>query len=261
MDNKIGKENEEVDLRDYLKFLFSEKRLVLGVSIAAMAVAVIYNFFSPKIYEISVWLEIGKTNNGQVKLIENLSQISKKINNGIYGDFPYGTVVFNPDQTDLLQIKIGSAKPEQAKKDLEKLSEIILADHSEKIKAQKNSLENEIKRLETNVGLLKEDRKNLEALMKTAISTAISDVALLIEKGELSAIKEEIEDSYAKINALKISLSDIPETRIIKPAVISANSIKPKFSLNIILAGLTGLFLGVFIVFWRKWWNGYKNQE
>ncbi|MFA5083889.1 MAG: Wzz/FepE/Etk N-terminal domain-containing protein [Candidatus Paceibacterota bacterium] len=250
MDNKI--EKEEVDLRDYVKFLFSRKRLVLGIFLAAITAAVIYNFLSPKIYELSVWLELGKVKDESlVMLIETPSQVAKKINSGIYEEFPYNAVVFNPSLTDLIQIKIESANVEQAKIDLKRISEFVLADHNSKIGAKKDALENEIKRLEENIDLLKEEDNNLELRIKTTVS----EFDLFYLKDRLLELKSDIQNSYTKINQLKISLSDIQETKIVKPIDVSENPVEPKSLLNIILAGLVGLFIGAFSVFCRKWWK------
>lgn len=250
MDNKI--EKEEVDLRDYVKFLFSRKRLVLGIFLAAITAAVIYNFLSPKIYELSVWLELGKVRDETLVMqIETPSQISKKVNSGIYGELPYSVVVFNPSLTDLLQIKIESDNVEQARIDLREISDFILADHNSKTGARKDALENEIKRLEENIDSLKEEDNNLESRIKTSVS----EFDLLYLKDKLSELNNDIQNSYIEINQLEISLSDIQETKIVKPIDVSKNPVKPKSLMNVILAGLVGLFIGVFSVFCRKWWK------
>ena len=229
MDNK--NENEEVDLRDYLKLIFAKKWLVLGVPLSAIALAAIYNLQVPKIYEASAWLEIGRIR--ESALIESSAQINQKIKIGIYGEYSYNISIFNPDQTDFVQIKVKSDKPDSAKKELETISNLILAEHEDKIKLKKEELEKEIKNLETRNNLLK-------------------------QIGTLEA-KIEMEDVNLNIASLKNFLRNIQYTKILKIVAIPDKSVNSKSFLISIIAGMSGLFLGVFLVFWKKWWEEFKN--
>ncbi len=218
-------------MRDYLRLIYENKRLVLGIFFIFIAVAIVRNIFSSEIYEVSAWLEIGKTTeNTALTLIESPAQISKKIKNNIYGDFAYNAVISNPDETNLISIELKSSDPDKAEKDLEKICEAILAGQNEKIKVKRDLLENEIKSLEDEIVLLKQKNRDL-------------------------GTRIELANVYSRINSLKNYLSDIYDTRIVKTADISGGPTKPNLSKNITLAGMIGLFLGIFIVFWKKWWE------
>lgn len=251
MENKIEKENEEVDLRDYFNLIFSKKWLVLGIFLATIIIAVIYNYLTPKIYEINIWLEIGKVEN---TTIETPVQIIQKMKIGIYGEYPYDTVVLNPVQTNLIQIKLESAKPEKDKNDLEKICESFLADHEGKTKIKKDAIENEIKRLGENVVLLKKEQNNLEA----KLGTSITEFDLFFVKDRLIQKGQEIERAYSNIELLKSSLGNISGTQVISDT-ISDKPTKPNSLVNIVLAGILGLFLGILFIFLKKWWEDYKN--
>lgn len=251
MENK--NENTEVDLRDYLKLIFAEKWLVSGVFLTAIIMAVIYNFLTPKIYEINAWLEIGKTKEGA--LIENPAQIIQKMKIGIYGEYPCDITVLNSDQTDLIQIKIKSANPEEAKKDMEKIFALILADHERKIETKKEAIQNEIQRLQTKINLLEQEKKILAAKMEIPIS----QFDLFFLKDSLLEKNQNIEDLYSKIDPLKDSLGDIQSTKMVNNPVIPNTPIKPKSRTNIMIAGLLGLFFGIFVVFGKKWLKELKS--
>lgn len=231
MNDKDKNENTEVDLRDYLKLIFAKKWLVLGVLLFVMVMAAVYNIQVPKIYEVSAWLEIGRIK--ESALIESSARINQKMKIGIYGSYPYNISIFNPDQTDFIQIKIESDKPDGAKKELETISNLILAEHEDKIKLKKEELEKEIKNLETRNNLLK-------------------------QIGTLEA-KIEMEDVNLGIASLKNLLGNIQYTKILKITAISDKSANSKSFLIFVIAGLAGLFFGVFLVFWKKWWEGFKN--
>lgn len=267
MDDKDNNENAEIDLKDYLKLIFAKKWLVLGALLFAVALAVIYNFSAPKTYEVSSWLEIGKMKEN--RLIEDPIQIIQKMKMGVYEKDSSGIAILNPDQTDLVQFKIKSVEPEKTKKDLEKVIALILADHEQKIAVKKEAIqnkiqriqENEIKRIQEKIVLLGQEKKILEA----KIETPISQFDLFFIKDRLLGKNQDIESSYSniedlrsKIDSLKESIEEIQPTKIVKDIVILDTFIKQKFLINIAMAGLLGLFLGIFIVFSEKWWKGEK---
>ena len=257
MEDKIKNENSEVDLRDYLKLIYSKKWLFLPVFFAPIIIAVIYNFSAPKIYEVSTWLEIGRLYDSKnlFELVENPVQIGRKINNGIYGGFHYNAVILNPNQTDLMQIKLESVDPEKAKNDLEKISEAILADHAEKIKIRRDALENEIGVLKNNVVGLEKEAKKLEAKLETPISQR----SFIMTKDVLLRANKDVADINNTIASLKGVLDYVFNTRIVKPVSISDYPVKPRSAINIALAGMIGLFLGMVAVFLKKWREDYRG--
>ena len=121
--------------------------------------------------------------------------------------------------------------------------------------------ENEIKRIQEKIVLLGQEKKILEA----KIETPISQFDLFFIKDRLLGKNQDIESSYSniedlrsKIDSLKESIEEIQPTKIVKDIVILDTFIKQKFLINIAMAGLLGLFLGIFIVFSEKWWKGEK---
>ena len=259
MKDKIENENSEVDLRDYLKLIYSKKWLFLFGFIAPVIIAVIYNFSAPKIYEVRTWLELGyykaSSTADLIELIETPEQIKRKINNNIYGDFNYRAVILNPSQTNLIQIKIESVNPGNVQNDLEKISEAILADHAEKIKMRRNALENEIKTSNNNIDSLEKEAKALEAKIETPLTKRGFEMMkdrILIKYKDVNSIKD-------KIAYLKGLLDYVFDTRVVKPAVISEHPIKPRSLINIVLAAMIGLFWGIVIVFLKKWKEDFRG--
>ena len=71
----------------------------------------------------------------------------------------------------------------------------------------------------------------------------------------ISALKADQDDLSLQINNLGKSLGRIQSTKIIKPITISSAPIKPRPMLNTAIAGVLGLFIGVFLAFGREWWK------
>jgi len=53
-------------------------------------------------------------------------------------------------------------------------------------------------------------------------------------------------------------LDEIKPTQVVKSPTVSASPIKPRPLLNIVIAAILGLFIGVFLAFFQEWWE--KNK-
>ncbi len=73
-----------------------------------------------------------------------------------------------------------------------------------------------------------------------------------IKIGSLMADKDDL---GLEINKLNKSLQEIEPTKVIKEPTVSKAPIKPRPLLNTAIAGVLGLFIGVFLAFAREWWG------
>jgi len=100
-------------------------------------------------------------------------------------------------------------------------------------------------------------KQEIENLYLTINSLRKSKEDLMIQ---INSLKENIENLNAQINALKASLDDIKPTKIVKSPTVSGSPIKPRIKLNIVIAAVLGLFVGVFLAFFQEWWEKSKLQ-
>jgi len=268
---------DEIDLIDYVKVIIKRKREILTVFVFAVVIAFLFSVFFPKIYKIDTALEIGKIGEETVEVPQ---QLVEKIKNDVFGilvreklkiserDFEkyFQIKPENPKDTYLVQIEIDSKKPQLAQKILEETNNLILSDHQEKIKAKEELLKKDIERLKNKVSSLEEEKKNLEAKIEALQKVLLyqqdpgTQFALFDTKEKLERKKQEIENLYLKINSLERTLEDILPTQIAKPPTISEVPIRPKPLLNIVIAGVLGIFLGVFWAFLKEWWEKNKAK-
>jgi len=293
MEEPIQTEYEEIDLMDYVKVILKRKWLILVIFFGAAIAAGIFSFLMPKVYKIDTSLEVGiierATGATSEQLIESPTQLVEKIKGDVYGIFvreklqipeeKYPKIkVENPKDTRLISLAIESAEPPKAQNILEETNNLILAEHQEKIKVKKGLLENnievakkDIERIKAKIGFLEEERKNLEAKIE-ALQKILpyqqdpgTQFALFDTKEKLEQKKQEIENRYLEINSLENQINslqgqieDIRPTQVIKSPTVSASPIKPRPLLNIVIAAILGLFIGVFLAFFQEWWE--KNK-
>jgi len=282
-EEKIQTEYDEIDLMDYVKVLLKRKWLILAIFLSAAIVAEVFSFLMPKVYKIDTALEIGQVAGVP---IEDPGQVVEKIKGDVYGIFAREKLGIpeekypkikteNPKDTRLISLAIESAEPQQAKNILEEINNLILAEQQEKIKVKKGLLENnievakkDIERIKAKIGFLEEERKNLEAKVE-ALQKILpyqqdpgTQFALFDTKEKLEQKKQEIENRYLEINSLENQINslqgqieDIRPTQVIESPTVSASPIKPRPLLNIVIAAILGLFIGVFLAFFQEWWE------
>lgn len=297
MEQEKYQADEEIDLRDYVKALLKRKLLVLAVFLIAVLAGGVFTFISSPVYKIDTVLEIGTV--GQ-KLVEEPAQLVGRIQGDVYGtvireklniaESEYPEIgVESPQGTSLISRTIESDKFKQAKQILEEGNKLVVAEHQEKLELEKQLLEDkivatqanilvleaDIKRVDSKIVSLQEEKDNLEAKV-AALQTVLvyqqdpgTQFALFDTKEKLEAKKQEIENRYLQINSLQVQINnlkdeisklqkqiqDIRPTSIVRPPTISENPIRPRPLFNLAVAGVLGLFAGAFVALGREWWQ------
>ena len=78
---------------------------------------------------------------------------------------------------------------------------------------------------------------------------------------EILAMDNERNNVLADLKSLNFKRDEIQNIQIIKPPKASISPIKPKTRLNVMLAGVVGLFLTVFLAFFVEYISKHKGRE
>jgi len=227
---------DEIDLIDYVKVIWKRRILILAVFLLAVIISAIFSFVSPRVYEVEALLEIG----GFAKEpIESPTALATGIEAGRYRfairealnidqrDYPE-IKAENPKDTNLLIIKTEETDINLAKRILEKHIELILEEHEQKAEEEFLILEARIEENQSSLDLLKAHK-------------VYADQGIASLQNTVSSLKER--------------LSLFKATEVIKQPLASDIPISPRPLLNVAIAGILGLFAGVFLAFGREWWQ------
>ncbi len=228
-EEKIQPDYDEVDFMEYVRIIIKRKWLILGLFlIGLMAAGILTSLLtnlSLKTYKVETSFEIGRF--GGDSPLEAPSQVIEKIKSGVYGTYP-GIETSNPANTNLIKMEIISTNPEGAKKALESINKSILANHNSQIETKKNILEAKIARLQ-------------------------EDINFLIPKNQ------QIASLKLEIYSLQKQIENFQPTQIIQELVILEEAKKGLSPiLNLIIGGILGIFIGMFLAFGKEWWD--KNK-
>jgi len=80
-------------------------------------------------------------------------------------------------------------------------------------------------------------------------------------KSDIRNLETDKKYKLEEIENLKFKKNNIQNIQIIKPPKAGPSPIKPKTRLNVMLAGVVGLFLTVFLAFFVEYISKYKSRE
>ncbi|QOG12098.1 Wzz/FepE/Etk N-terminal domain-containing protein [Arcobacter sp. FWKO B] len=252
-ENRQYIQEDEIDLKELFKTIWDKRIFVSIFSILVTFGAAVYALLLTPTYEVKAVLEIGSysqsnsnTNNinPTSNLIENTQNLIKRlevvyINNASKDDIAIVnqiTVVRNT--LNLIEISVLSDTNEKA---IQKLSVIV-----DKIKLEHKELINRYRLLiSENINNLKQQKIELEKENNKF-------------DGSL-AIKYQL---TSKINELELLISshNIKETDIIGSFIVNKSPIKPKKSLIVTVAFVTGFILSIFLLFFMQFISSMRKE-
>jgi capsular polysaccharide biosynthesis protein len=269
-------EEEEIDLREYINVLLKRKGIIILIFLIAVITAAIISYFAlPPIYQsstvfsvaqvdrqpvinITEALEIIKSNVvldeviNQMSLEETTEQLKRQITTEGLKD------------TNFIKVTVEADTPEKAKSLVENIVKVFIEQHKDEYKEK-------VKLIESRVNILKEQiaefEKNIQEIEKTkkkiAASEELSEAERQFQASLLlssSVTERSLYNSLiSQINSLKTSLNNCQDFKIINYAQLPTAPIKPNKKLNILIAGVLGLFIGIFVSFFLEFWQKGKS--
>jgi len=219
------RENEEIELMDYLIVLRKYKWLIiLGTLICAITAGIVA-FNMSKIYEVSTSINVGRVEGKfveessiiteRVKSISLRKEIAQKLSlpfEEISGkDFFKVSSKGNKD-TLTIEVKVETAEPEQAIKILELVNENLIKNHQSKIEKFKKVL---LDKIAINESKIATTEAQIEALKKEiSDKIAIDEKQIEIKKQTQKVLEKQLADIEKEIKTLEQVRDSIIERKI-----------------------------------------------
>lgn len=266
---------EEIDLREYINVLIKRKGVIILIFLFAVITTALVSYFAlSPIYQssavfstakidgqavinITESLEIIKSNImldeviDRMGLEENAKQLSSQI------------TTENLKGTNFIKVSAAAGSPETAKKLVENIAEVFMEKNQDEYQEKVKLIEDRLKIVEEQIT---EFEKNIQEIEKTKKKIAVTEelsegerqfqTSLLLSS---SVTERSLYNSLInQANGLKASLKSCEDFKIINYAQLPASPIKPNKKLNILIAGVLGLFVGIFVAFFLEFWQKGK---
>jgi len=282
-------QEEEIDLREYINVLAKRKGIIILIFLIAVITAALVSYFalspvyqssmvfnmaqisepaystgfsvvqlnSRSIVHIAEALEIMKSN---VVLDEVINRLGLKIS---AKQLSSQIETKNLKGTNFIEVSIVADSPEKVKSLVETVVEVFIEQNQGKYQEKVKFIEDRIKVLEEQIT---EFKKNILEIEKTKKKIAATEelsegerqfqTSLLLSS---SVTERELYNNLTnQANSLKASLKSCEDFKIINYAQLPIAPIKPNKKLNILIAGVLGLFVGIFFTFFLEFWQKGK---
>ncbi len=273
-------EEDTIDIRELFSILTKRKKLIWLITALFTLLALAYVFIAKPVYEVKAVVELAQIDKKPVHPTETIKQKIEtvfKVNvKGIKIEFPNVSQVSIPKKTEnILFIQTQGYNNNSAK---EKLQEVISYVTKEQDKELNNYAQMQKKRLsltesdiEENEQFIKKTKNDITHYENKLLNISKQDAALAgiyaIEIGkketELNLAINKISFLKNKKNDLEFSLSPqkVQKTEIIGEVVVLDKPIKPKKTLIVIVAFVTGFMLAVFLAFILEFLSAGKRDN
>jgi len=278
-------QEEEIDLREYINVLIKRKGVIILIFLIAVITAALVSYFVlTPIYQSSISFLVNRELVRQqyyypassvnpyisdILILLTRDLILKEAVEKINLDYKYGEIrekveANNIEDTNIITLTVEDKDPKIAKD---------LANYIVKIFIEKNQFKYDEKRkiAEENLKIYKEQLDDVERNIieiekmkqKVAISAGVPDVEKHFQTSLLlnSLVTERNTRNFliSKVSSIKEDLMNYQAFKIIEPAVEPISPIKPNKELNILIAGVLGLFVGIFVAFFLEFWQKGKS--
>lgn len=269
-------QEEEIDLREYIDVLLKRKGIVILIFlIAVITVALVSYFVLTPVFQASTVFSVAKIDG---RALINITEALEIIKSNIVLDEVINRVGMEETAkqlssqitaeslkgTNFIKISVVADSPEKTKSLVESIIEVFIKQNQAEYQEQTKLIEDRLKALEEQIA---ESEKNIQEIEKTKEKLATSEE---LSEGErqfqttllLSSSITERElynDLTNQVNSFKTSLNKCQNFKILNYAQLPVVLVKPNKKLNILIAGVLGLFVGIFAAFFLEFWQKGKS--
>lgn len=266
---------DEIDLRDYIKVMLRRKKVILAVFFICVITATIISFLVPRVYESSSIIQIGKINELLMKKEEAreilltqdfLKPIIKKLNLDIEADKLKKNInVENIKNTNFLKINVQYPCAKMAAKINAAIANSFISKGQAIYQRRVSLINDRLKEIEREIKSTEEAMRKVQNLIiKLSKSNAPQEeksLGIIILQTTLSNYERQLTLLRNKKNNIEVLLAKSKDFKIVEKAITSRYPIKPKKKLNVAIASVLGLMLGVFIAFFQEFWEKGKEEK
>jgi len=273
-------QEEEIDLREYINVLLKRKGIIILIFLIAVITAALVSYFvaispSPPIYQSSIVFSVAQIDDRAVVNITEALEIMRssvlldKVIERM--DLEISAVQLKPQievknlkGTNFIEISVVDDSPEKAINIVENIVEVFVSQNQGKYQEKTKLIEDRLKTIEEQIVELGKNIQEIEKSKKIIISSEeLSESERQFQTSLLlssSATQRVLYNDLSNLaNSLKVNLKNCEDFKIINNTQMPILPIKPNIKLNILIAGVLGLFVGIFVAFFLEFWQKGKS--
>lgn len=252
-------EEKEVDLKDYIRMIKKRWKIILIIFLVSTITSGVVSFLLPKTYQASSLIRIGRMRDTLLEEPSTTMEIFKtrsvleKVAEGLgvpvteekLGEL--ASRIKMREKSELLEIKGRGETPEEAVRLVNGVTTVLLQRHEQIFERAKVILEEYLASGKERLVEMEEEIRMLQKKIEE-VGIANSDAEATVARGYM----ESLERSRDRYELLQVELREkkmeesygTVSTELVIPPAIPEKPIGPKKKLNVLIAGILGLFVG-----------------
>ncbi len=253
---------DEINLRDLIGVLWNWRKLILAIFLVSLLIGAVYSFAATPVYQVQAKVSLGNyldktasrplVSPEEAKEILSGSGFLEEALNGVPSKVQ-GLQVTPVTGTNIIKISCETNNPKQGEVLLNKITGCFTDQVSVEFEQQQNLMKSELKRIEADITEVNDNIKlNRELLSSFAKAEPPSAVEVQQEARLLDTLvsfSNQREVLMQKKLELEQKLKSNQGVQIIEKPAASSSPVRPRKKLNIALAGVIGLMIGIFAAF------------
>lgn len=272
----------EIDLRDLIGVLWRQRIVIISLFLVTVLISAILSYFvmSP-VYRATTIISLGNYNSNiytkqaaatevltsddfVISVVKNLDLNVPMTN---LKAFKQTIKIESIKETNFLRISVDNTNPREAQAILDKMVTLFIQKsntdyhkHSDLIKQQLSTVRLRMNDLD---GEIDQTRATLAGIEKSSISSVEKDLRRSRTLEYLQGTEEQRLALLDKYLELQKEFDSLQGVEVIRATREPANPIKPNKKLNVTIAGVLGVILGIFVSLSREYLrnNPIKMQE
>jgi uncharacterized protein involved in exopolysaccharide biosynthesis len=268
---------EEIELSIYFKVLWKWRRLIVGVALFSMLLAWPVSLLMPKIYETSLFLEVGQV---WEKPLDDTYRVAEVINSESFLDKIREKTHFTMTANEMKSHKIITAKtlegskkavtaipslveiavkadtPEKTIALAQAAADLLIQEHKIRFDALMKEYGNYETNLEEQSRTVQKEIEELDSLLKRQrTNPQVNAPAVILLQAQLEQKQSQWLGYVRELRDVRISNRSntrSENTRVIYPPILPIDYVSPKIVINVVITGLAGVTILILFVFFME---------
>jgi uncharacterized protein involved in exopolysaccharide biosynthesis len=274
-------EQNEVELIDYLKVVWKRKGLIVGGTLVAAAAVLVVGLATPKTYEVSRTIQIGKLpgriHEGKtigVKLVESreavigrltdhrvMEMVMEKVHSGLPNtEIGVDDVSISTKRNPNVKYIVQTHDPQAVVRIADELAEHVIKSHKSLFDRGLQITKEHEAELAATIQNIEVEIQSMKKIMKRIMEDPEIDApAVILLQANIEDRERSLADFRRELKVSRLSRLGSENTSVISADAPPKHPIKPRVKLNVALAGTLGLMMFTFIAFFVEYLANVKR--